>query len=122
MKIFNDKKIVITGVISAKINLEEYLSPLRNLIVLNKGVISEVFIQRRGSSRSNKPGGSKKMDKPLNRNTLISKGKIKELQILISKSNIDLVIFINPLTEHQKSTLETEIGVQIISKAAIFVE
>lgn len=114
MKELKDKRIVISGLLSAKINTEEFLDPIRIKINESGGRIIEEFIQRRGVSRSNKPGGSKHLHLPLSGRTIISTGKAEELKELVRKSSCDLVVFVNELNSNQHEILETIIGVDVI--------
>lgn len=69
MSVFTNKKIIISGLVSSKINLEAFLVAIRDEIKKHNGEIVAELIQRRGVSRSNKPGGSDKLDLPLNAKT-----------------------------------------------------
>lgn len=75
MKELFGEKIIISGLISSKIDLNEFLIPIRKIINDNGDEIIEEFVQRRGVSRSNKPGGSKSLNLPLSNRTYISIGK-----------------------------------------------
>jgi len=100
------KRIIISGLVSSKINLNELLNPIRNQIILLRGLIVGEFIQRRGVSRSKKPGGSKKLHLPLHSRTYISLGKAKQLKDFTHELDSDLIFFINDLTAAQIYNLE----------------
>lgn len=109
-------RIILSGLVSSKINLEELLPPIRSEIHQSGGLIVGEHIQRRGVSRSRKPGGSKDLDKPLNFRTCISSGKADELKELAKQLDCHLILFINTLTEYQQKNLEklTEVEVRSI--------
>jgi hypothetical protein len=107
------KRIIISGLISSKVSLDEYLAPIRKEIENFNGQIVGELIQRRGISRSKKPGGSNKLDLPLSSRTYISSGKIEELKKLSNSVNADLVIFINNLTVNQIENIENLIELRV---------
>lgn len=107
------KRIIISGLISSKVNLDEYLTPIRKEIQNFNGQIVGELIQRRGISRSAKPGGSRKLDLPLNSRTYISSGKIEELKELSKAVHAELIIFINNLTISQVENIQNLIGFRV---------
>ena len=113
-----EKHIIISGLVSAKLDLNEFLSPLRAKIINMGGLIVGELIQRRGVSRSKKPGGAKNMDNTLSPKTYINSGKVKELKALAEKQKCDIIIFINRLTESQKENLKelTCVDIEAITK------
>jgi hypothetical protein len=114
MKDLRGKRIIISGLISSKVNIDEYLTPVRHEIESNAGQIVAELIQRRGVSRSKKPGGSSKLDLPLSSRTYISSGKVEELKELSVKVDADLIIFTNQLTSSQMRNIEALIGLEIL--------
>lgn len=100
------KKIIIAGVIPHKTGSEDRLHELESYLKANGGSIVGRVIQKRGVSRSTKPGGSKQMHQPLDPATYIGKGKALELRKLCDETACDLVIFINPLSNSQVKNLE----------------
>lgn len=111
-----NKKIIIAGLISYKTKeSKSSFSELENHIKNKGGKIVGQLIQRRGVSRSKSPGGSKKLDQPLDSSTYISKGKVAELMELCHKTKSDIVIFINKLNDSQIEKLEQLTDCKIIS-------
>ena len=108
------KRIIISGLISSKLNLDEHLTPIRKEIETFNGLIVGELIQRRGISRSKRPGGSHKLNLPLSSRTYISSGKIEELKELSNTVNADLIIFINNLTINQIENIEDLIDLKVI--------
>ncbi len=115
MKNLTNRRIIISGLVSYKVNLEELLQPIRIEIEQFHGIIVREHVQRRGVSRSRKPGGSKDLDKPLNARICISSGKAEELKELVQQLNCDLIVFVSELTKSQQRNLEelTETEVRV---------
>ncbi len=104
---FENKKITIAGLVSSKLKeSESFFSDLEDKIKIGGGIIVGQLIQRKGVSRSNKPGGSQKLESPLDSSTFIGKGKVNELKELCNTTKSDLVVFINQLSLSQKERLE----------------
>lgn len=75
--------------------------------------------QRRGVSRSKRPGGARRLEHPLSPRTLLGAGKARELAALRRETGADLVLFWNPLTGPQRETLEALTGVDVRDAAAL---
>ncbi|WP_299381298.1 hypothetical protein [uncultured Lacinutrix sp.] len=113
----NGKRVIISGLVSSKLNLEDHLISIRDRIINQGGLIVGELVQRRGVSRSKKPGGSKMLDLPLSARTYISTGKVEELKELSKNINADIVVFINNLNDSQIQNIEslTETKVVILN-------
>lgn len=109
----NGKRIIISGLVSSKLNLNEHLTPVRNEIKRLGGEIVGELVQRRGVSRSKRPRGSAKLDLPLSSRTYISTGKVDELRKIAGNLNPDIIVFINKLTDAQIVNLENLIETKI---------
>ena len=68
-------------------------------------------IQRRGVSR----GGARKMASPLSRRTLLSSGKVREVADACRAAGVAVAVFVNPLTEHQRTVLGDMFGCPVVS-------
>ncbi|WP_430402861.1 hypothetical protein [Fluviicola sp.] len=111
-----NKKIIIAGLISYKTKeSESSFSELEKHIKNNGGEIVGQLIQRRGVSRSRMPGGSKKLEQPLDSSTYISKGKANELKELCTNTKSNIVVFINKLSNSQIERLKQLTDCEIIS-------
>lgn len=108
------KRVIISGLVSSKLNLGTYLLNVRDEIKKLGGIIVGELIQRRGVSRSKQAGGSQKLNLPLNSRTYITTGKIEELKQLCNNVNAEVVIFINDLTNAQLNNIEHSIDLKII--------
>ncbi|MFT5616992.1 MAG: 50S ribosomal subunit-associated GTPase HflX [Arenicella sp.] len=113
MSRINGKRIIISGLVSSKINLEEFLIPIRSKLKESGAKVIGELIQRRGVSRSKKAGGSTKLNQPLSSRTYISSGKIDELKVFSDNLNADFVVFINNLTDNQIENIESLIELKI---------
>lgn len=111
---FINKRIIICGLISYKIDIYKTFQKLETFLKDQGAETIELFIQRRGVSRSKKPGGLKKLHLPLNPATYITKGKAKELKELCLKTECDIVVFINKLSKSQIERLSLITNRQVI--------
>lgn len=73
------------------------------------------FVQRRGVSH----GGVGRMGLPLSRRTLISIGKVHEIARARQETGASIVVFLNPLTGHQRAALEDAFGCQVLTASAL---
>ena len=67
-------------------------------------------VQRRGVSR----GGARKMASPLSRRTLLSSGKAREVADACRSAGVAVVVFVNPLTAHQRAVLGDLFGCPVV--------
>ena len=111
----NGKRVIISGLVSSKLNLEDHLISIRDRIINQGGEIIGELVQRRGVSRSKKPGGSKMLDLPLSTRTYISTGKVEELKELSKNINADIVVFINNLNDSQIQNIESLTETKVIT-------
>lgn len=74
------------------------------LAALGVEVVGTV-IQRRGVSRSKSPGGSKRLETPLNSSTVIGPGRVEELAQLVRECGASVVYFLNDLSSAQSQRL-----------------
>lgn len=70
-------------------------------------------VQRRGVS----DGGVRKMSWPLSSRTLIRRGKAQEVLVVREAAGADAVVFVNPLTDHQRRVLTELFGCPAVSLA-----
>ncbi len=94
--------VVLVGYFSAK--EKQYLTIMDefadSVLALGAQVVGR-FVQRRGVS----DGGVRTMDLPYSSRTLVSAGKVEEIALVREKSRAHAVIFLNPLTDHQREAL-----------------
>jgi 50S ribosomal subunit-associated GTPase HflX len=108
------KRVVVAGLISAKAPVDDFETLCERLSDAGGEVVGRL-LQRRGVSRSKRPGGAQRMDLPLSSATIISKGKVGELAQLCEASEAQLVVFLNPLTQKQLGNLEQATGCGVIN-------
>jgi 50S ribosomal subunit-associated GTPase HflX len=69
------------------------------------------YVQRRGVSR----GSAHKMTAPFSRRTLLSPGKAREVADACRATQVGAVVFVNPLTPHQRTVLGEIFGCTVLS-------
>lgn len=100
------KKCILAGLVSMKVeSIEKNISEATEIIEKNGSKVVGSIIQRRGVSRSKKPGGSKKMDAPMNAATFIGQGKADELKELVNTQGAEVIVFLNKISGTQKRNL-----------------
>jgi 50S ribosomal subunit-associated GTPase HflX len=113
------RRVIVAGLFSAKVpDAEARLGVLVELVRAHSGSVVGQVLQRRGVSRSNRPGGVRRMDQPMDQKTLLGSGKARELATLCLSAEADLVLFWNPLTPPQRETLEALTGVEVRDAAS----
>jgi hypothetical protein len=107
-------RVIVAGLFSAKVpDPEALLELLAARVRARSGTGVRQVLQQRGVSRSHRPGGVLLMDQPLSRKTLLGPGKAREISALARSASVDLVVFWNPLTPHQRASLEQLTGVDV---------
>lgn len=108
------KRLIVAGLFSAR--LEDPTGALdelaRRLTDAGAEVVGRV-LQRRGVSRDTRPGGAKRMDRPLSSRTVLGAGKAKELAALCAETGADSVVFHNELSDRQREELTKLCGVPV---------
>lgn len=79
------------------------------------GVAVGRILQRRGASRSNRPGGTKRMELPLTQKTIFGSGKLEELVALVEATDAKVLIIYNAATESQRKSLAERTGCRVYS-------
>ncbi|WP_326551558.1 hypothetical protein [Micromonospora sp. NBC_01813] len=87
------------------------LERLAAAVEAHGGRIVSRHVQRRGVSH----GGVAKMTAPFSRRTLLGPGKTREVAQACRAASIDVAVFVNSLTEHQRSVLADLFGCLVIS-------
>src|SRR5512132_1994743 len=81
-------------------------------------VVGQV-LQRRGVSRDDRPGGSRRMDRPMNPATYFGTGKVQEIADLRRATTADLVVICAKLSPSQLANLERIIGCWVLDATAL---
>jgi GTP-binding protein HflX len=108
-------RIVVAGLVPAKGNADELIASAIRAAETRGIVVIDTLIQRRGISRSKKPGGAKRIRSAMNAATYIGTGKVKELAKLVSQTQAESVVFCNRLSQTQQRNVEEAVGVPVIS-------
>ncbi|WNG41662.1 hypothetical protein F0U61_54270 [Archangium violaceum] len=120
MKRLAGRQVVVAGLFSAKApDPTAQLEHLAGRVRAGQGTVVGQVLQRRGVSRSRRPGGAQRMEYPLSEKTLLGSGKVEELAALCRTTGADLVLFWNPLTAPQRETLEALTGVDVRDAASL---
>ncbi|WP_433388732.1 hypothetical protein [Micromonospora sp. KLBMP9576] len=110
--------VVLVGLFSA--NEKQYevrLDALAALVEAGGGRVVGRYVQRRGASDrwKERPGGAARMSQPFSRRTLLTHGKVREIAEACQKAEIDAVVFVNTLTDLQRSVLADVLGCLVLS-------
>jgi 50S ribosomal subunit-associated GTPase HflX len=104
--------VALVGLFSGKDGTYgDRLDRLGSLVEAHGGRVVARHVQRRGVSR----GGAAKMATPFSRRTLLSPGKAREVAQACRSESVDVAVFVNPLTEHQRAVLADIFGCLVIS-------
>ncbi|MGC4880690.1 hypothetical protein ACLQ26_30985 [Micromonospora sp. DT43] len=104
--------MALVGLFSAKDReFGSKLDVLAAAVEAQGGRVVSRHIQRRGVSS----GGVDRMGSPLSRRTLLSPGKAGEVADACRSAGVDVVVFANPLTEHQRAVLNDVFDCLVIS-------
>jgi len=109
------KRCLLVGLFSMKEDgIDTKINDVTALVEEKGALVVGRLIQRRGVSRSKKPGGSKNMNMPMSAATFIGQGKAKELEALVISENAEIVVFLNILSGTQKRNLSEQTGCKIL--------
>ncbi|MEU4424286.1 hypothetical protein AB0F81_27000 [Actinoplanes sp. NPDC024001] len=89
------------------------LDRLASMVEAHGGRVVGRHVQRRGVSH----GGVSRMSAPLSRRTLLSPGRAREVAEACRAAGVDVAVFANPLTDHQRAVLTDLFGCPVISGA-----
>jgi 50S ribosomal subunit-associated GTPase HflX len=102
----NGERVVIAGLLSVKEDVDARFALLSARVIELGGEVVGRVVQRRGVSRSRRPGGASKLDAPMNRATFMGRGKASELATTCIEQRASVVVFANRLDPHQRGVLE----------------
>jgi 50S ribosomal subunit-associated GTPase HflX len=108
----NSPLVVLVGLFSAKD--KQYgraLDLLAAEVAARGGRVVGRHVQRRGVSH----GGAAKMNAPFSRRTLVSPGKAREIAQACRSARVDVAVFANPLTDHQRAVLTELLGCVVLT-------
>jgi hypothetical protein len=114
------RKIILAALISAKIDDPEVvLAGHAYKIVSKGGIVVGQVLQRRGVSRSKRPGGARRLEAPMNAATYFGKGKVQEMAELRRATRAELVVVCASLTPSQLTNLERIVDCSVLDVAAL---
>jgi 50S ribosomal subunit-associated GTPase HflX len=117
-KSIEGERVVLVALLPARADLAIELEALAEQVRSAGGVVVGRVVQRRGVSRSARPGGvaDARAAVPMNRTTYIGSGKALELQQLCAAQRPDLLVFYNRLDGTQRRTLERITNTPVIDR------
>jgi hypothetical protein len=105
-RVERETRWLVCALLSAKIkDPDAVLQTMEASVAGFGGTVVGKLLQRRGASRSNRPGGTKRMDLPLTQRTVFSSGKTAELAALTKSTNASHLLVYNSLTDAQRRNL-----------------
>jgi len=108
-------RAIVAALVSAKaIDTDERIRVLTAALAALSVEVVGTVVQRRGVSRSKSPGGSKRLETPLNSATVIGPGKVEELVQLVRERGANVVYFLNELSAAQSQRLGAHTGCRVI--------
>jgi 50S ribosomal subunit-associated GTPase HflX len=108
-----ETEVLLVGLFSAKQkDHAAVMDELAELVGALGARVMGCFVQRRGVS----DGGATKMSRPYSSRTLVSAGKVREIAAAREKHGAGAVVFVNPLTAHQREVLTESLGCVVISR------
>ncbi|WP_199853946.1 hypothetical protein [Plantactinospora sp. BB1] len=109
--------VMLVGLFTAKDKkFDAKLDFLAASVEAHGGRVVGRHVQRRGVSH----GGAAKMTSPFSRRTLLGPGKAREIAQASRAAGVDVAVFVNPLTEHQRTVLGDMFGCLVISGEDLF--
>ena len=109
------ERCVIAGLFSAKVDVESRVAAVRAEVSASGGLLVGTVIQRRGVSRSNRPGGAAKMNDPIDARTVLGSGKAEELAKVCKSAGATKVVFVSDIDARQRRILGELVGCEIVS-------
>jgi GTP-binding protein HflX len=114
------RRIILAALLSAKVeHPEAEMAEYAAKIVSRGGVVVAHVIQRRGVSRDTRPGGSRRMNAPMDPATYCGTGKAQEIGELRRATGAELVVICAKLSPSQLANLERIIGCPVLDMAAL---
>src|SRR5262245_52192393 len=88
------KRVVVAGLLPPRADAEGEMGKLASRVRELGATVVGTLIQRRGVSRTGRPGGARAahLARPLQHSTYIGPGKVRELQSLCAGSGADIVV------------------------------
>jgi len=108
------QKVIVAILVSAREHADTEIEALVTRVSNAGGEVVGRVVQRRGVSRSKKPGGARRMSAPMARDTYIGHGKAKELAAMCAAKQASVVVFANELDDRQRETLGALTGAKVI--------
>lgn len=117
---FSRRKIIVAALLSAKVDDPEVvLAGYAATITSRGGIVVAQVLQRRGVSRDPRPGGSRRMNEPMNAATYFGTGKVEGMAELRRATGAELVVVCARLSPSQLANLNRIIGCRVLDLAIL---
>lgn len=118
------KRVVLAALLAHDADPEIELAPLAEEVARAGGLVVGRVVQRRGVSRSSRPGGAlaARTAVPMSSRTYLGPGKADELRQTCASTDADVVVFYNALNEGRRAVLAEITGVLVLNRAAFAAE
>ncbi|WP_203708273.1 hypothetical protein [Asanoa iriomotensis] len=108
------RHVVLVGLFSAnERDHQARLDTLEQRVAQLGGHVVQRHVQRRGVS----DGGVHVMASPLSRRYLVGSGKLEEIATTCVDTDVDAVVFINDLSDHQRRSVSTRLQRPVLTAA-----
>lgn len=115
-RIGSDSRWLVCALLSAKVKDPDVVLKVMEAAVAGLGgTVVGKLLQRRGASRSNRPGGTRRMGLPLTQRTVFGSGKSVELAGLAESTKASHLLVFNSLTLGQRRNLAELTGAEVHS-------
>ncbi len=105
------ERIILAALLSAKEDAPARMAEASQRLREAGAEVVGTLLQRRGVSRAKGPGGAQRMADPLDRKTVLGRGKVAELGALCESRAASWVVFLNELEPPQVAALSQITGV-----------
>lgn len=111
-----NSRCLVCALLSARVkDPEQILGSMEMAVQAAGGINVGRLLQRRGASRSDRRGGTKRMDQPLTQRTLFGSGKLKELIDLVEEAEARSLMIYNSISVGQRKALAEATGCRVFS-------
>jgi len=111
------RRIIVAALVSAKVDDPDVeLAEFAAKVAANGGIVVGQVLQRRGISRDSRPGGARRMDRPMAPATYFGTGKAQEIGELRRVSGAELVVVCATLSPSQLANLERIVGCPVVDR------
>ena len=108
------RRCIVTGLLSAREDAMLRVAQAEAGVARAGGIVVGSMVQRRGVSRSPRPGGAKRLGAPLSARTVLGSGKVAELAQACREARAEVIVFIGTISEGQQRHLAAETACRVV--------